>query len=178
MINIGSKTFTKFLLCRFKIVIIGGILLSPTLAFSVDFDGQIIRVADGDTLTILSGQEKIKVRLAEIDAPEKAQPFGQQSKQSLSDLCLDKPARIEDKGRDRYGRTIGRVWCAGVDANAEQVQQGMAWVYDRYMTDRSLYALQSAARLNKRGLWSELIQVRPWEWRKEKKLSHLAAISL
>lgn len=177
MNNTGSKTFTNFLLCRFKNVIVGGILLFPTWAFSVDFEGQIIRVADGDTLTILRDQEKIKIRLAEIDAPEKAQHFGQQSKQSLSDLCLGKPARIEDQGRDRYGRTIGRVWCAGIDANAQQVQQGMAWVYDRYVTDRSLYALQNAARSDKRGLWSDPLQVQPWKWRKEKKLSHHAVIS-
>lgn len=172
MIKVSSKSFTKFLFRKSKNIIAGCILLFPTWAFAIDFEGQIIRVSDGDTLTILKGQEKIKIRLAEIDAPEKAQPFGQQSKQSLSDLCLGKPARIEDKGHDRYGRTIGRVWCAGIDANAEQVQQGMAWVYDRYVTDRSMYALQTAAQINKRGLWSDLLQVQPWEWRKEKKLHH------
>lgn len=137
MNKLNSNSFSKFLLCNSKNIIAVGILFLPLWVFAVDLVGKIVRVADGDTLTILMGKEKIKIRLAEIDAPEKAQPFGQQSKQSLSDLSLDKQARIEDKGHDRYGRAIGRVWCAGIDANAEQVQQGMAWVYDRYVTDRS-----------------------------------------
>jgi hypothetical protein len=90
-----------------------------------------VAVADGDTLTILdAGRQQRRIRLAEIDAPEKRrQPFGQRSKQSLSDLCYGRDAVIEDGRRDRYGRTIGRVSCAGIDANAEQVRRGMAWVF-------------------------------------------------
>jgi endonuclease YncB( thermonuclease family) len=120
-------------------------------------------------LTVLHNLVQIKVRLAEIDTPEKAQPFGQRAKQSLSDLCFNKQARIEDKGLDRYGRTIGRVWCSGVDANAYQVQMGMAWVYDRYVTDRSLYALQDDAKTSRRGLWADADPIQPWQWRKSKK---------
>lgn len=55
-------------------------------------------------------------------------------------MCFDKEAEVQDKGRDRYGRTLGRVYCVGVDANAEQVRRGMAWVYDKYVTDHSLYS--------------------------------------
>lgn len=115
--------------------------------------GRVVGVADGDTLTVLdAGHQQIKVRLAEIDAPEKRQPFGQRSKQSLSGLCFGRDAVIENKGHDRYGRVIGRVNCAGIDASAEQVRQGMAWVFDRYATDRSLYAIQAEARAARRGL--------------------------
>jgi endonuclease YncB( thermonuclease family) len=53
--------------------------------------------------------------------------------------------------KDRNGRTLGRVWCGGIDANAEQVRRGMAWVFDRYVRDRSLYPLQDAARSARRG---------------------------
>lgn len=104
--------------------------LLPVLAVAADIEGQVIAIADGDTLTVLHGREQVKVRLTDIDAPEKAQPFGQRARQSLAELCFHEQARVEDRGRDRYGRTLGRVWCAGVDANAEQVRRGMAWVYD------------------------------------------------
>lgn len=129
--------------------------------------GRVVAVADGDTLTVLdSGQRQHRVRLAEIDAPEKRQAFGERSKQSLSALCFGQQAVIEDQGRDRYGRVIGRVGCAGIDANAEQVRRGMAWVFDRYAADRSLYALQDEARKARRGLWRDSAPVPPWEYRR------------
>ncbi|MDP1634307.1 MAG: thermonuclease family protein [Gallionellaceae bacterium] len=114
---------------------------------------------------MLSGREQIKVRLVEIDAPEKAQSFGNRSKQSLSALCFNKIAKLDDKGNDRYGRTLARVYCDGIDANAEQVRRGMAWVYDRYVTDRSLYQLQEEAKVSRRGLWADPSPMPPWEWR-------------
>lgn len=104
-------------------------------------------------MTALVDQQQIKVRLVEIDAPEKGQAFGNKSKQSLSALCLNKTAKLDDKGKDRYGRTLARVYCDGVDANTEQIRRGMAWVYDRYVTDRGLYSIQDEAKAAKRGLW-------------------------
>ena len=141
------------------------VAILPLTAAAADFEGRVVGIADGDTLTVLHEREQTKVRLAEIDAPEKAQPFGQRSRQSLAELCSQQPVRVADKGRDRYGRTIGRVWCAGVDANAEQVRRGMAWVYDRYAADQALYALQAEARAAHRGLWVDAHPVPPWEWR-------------
>ena len=87
--------------------------------------GRVVRIADGDTLTILdAGRHQIPVRLAEIDAPEKAQPFGTRSKQSLAKLCVEKVAMIANHGLDRYGRML----CAGIDANAEQARQASGLV--------------------------------------------------
>lgn len=130
------------------------------------FAALVISIADGDTLTVLDHQQQIRVRLTKIDAPEKRQPFGQRSRQSLADLCFQKDASLTVAGRDRYGRTLARVSCAGVDASAEQVRRGMAWVFDRYVTDRSLYRLQAEAQAERRGLWSEMGPIPPWEWRK------------
>lgn len=128
--------------------------------------GRVVGVMDGDTLAVLdAGNQEHRVRLAEIDAPEKRQPYGQRSKQSLSGLCFGRDAVIEDRGRDRYGRIIGRVNCGGVDTSAEQVRRGMAWVYDRYVTDRTLYAIQEEARAARLGLWSDPAPVPPWEYR-------------
>ncbi len=146
---------------------------SPAAA---DLPCKVVGVADGDTITALcQGNEQVKVRLAEIDAPEKAQPFGAKSKQSLSGLCFGKQARISPQGRDRYGRTIGRIYCftpgvkTEIDANAEQVRRGLAWVYDRYVTDPDLYPLQDAARAERRGLWADSAPTPPWEWRKARR---------
>ncbi|ELT9905992.1 thermonuclease family protein [Escherichia coli] len=132
--------------------------------------GRVVAVMDGDTLAVLdAGRQEHRIRLAEIDAPEKGQPFGQRSKQSLSGLCFGREAVIEDRGHDRYGRTIGRVSCGGIDTSAEQVRRGMAWVFDRYATDRTLYAIQDEARAARRGLWSEAAPVPPWEWRAQRR---------
>lgn len=144
-----------------------GALIISHCAYA-ETSGKVIGISDGDTLTVLVDRQQIKVRLAEIDAPEKAQAFGNKSKQSLSDLCFNKTAKLDDKGKDRYGRTLARVHCNGIDANAEQVRRGMAWVYDRYVTDRGLYSIQDEAKAAKRGLWASSDPMPPWEWRKEK----------
>lgn len=129
--------------------------------------GRVVGISDGDTLTVLVERAQVRVRLVEIDAPEKSQAFGNRSKQSLSDMCFGRDAQIEEKGRDRYGRTLGRVFCNGIDANAEQIRQGMAWVYDNYVTDHSLYRLQHKSKAAKRGLWADPSPVPPWEWRRQ-----------
>jgi endonuclease YncB( thermonuclease family) len=132
--------------------------------------GTVVGIQDGDTLTVLISRKQIKVRLTDIDAPERKQPFGTRSRQSLADLCAGKDAQIEDQGKDRYGRTLGRVLCDGVDANAEQVRRGMAWVYVRYAAkDSPLYAVQAEAKAAKRGLWQDARPVSPWEWRESQR---------
>lgn len=128
----------------------------------------VVGVTDGDTLTARCDDSTLKVRLSDIDATEKSQAFGQKSKQSLSNLCYLKKASLQVQSKDRYGRSVARVTCNGVDANAEQVKTGMAWVYDKYVTDHSLYALQDSARSKRLGVWSEHSPVPPWEYRKKK----------
>jgi len=146
------------------------LLLAASLpALAAEISGRVVGVADGDTLTLLTPDKRqVRIRLAEIDTPEKRQPYGTRAKQSLSDLCFGKPARVDVKTTDRYGRTVGRVYCAGIDANAEQVRRGAAWVYRKYTRDPKLYQLEAEARRERRGLWalSETQRVPPWEWRK------------
>jgi micrococcal nuclease len=90
------------------------------------FAHQVIGVADGDTLTLLVDRKPLKIRLANIDAPEKAQAFGEVSRKSLSALCFGKEADYRVQDVDRYGRTVAVVMCAGVEANHAQVERGMA----------------------------------------------------
>lgn len=150
-----------------KKIIAVTLFITATGTSAQTFTGQVVSIADGDTLTVLvDGNRQVKVRLAEIDAPEKKQPFGTRSRQALGDLCFRKPAEIKTQTIDRYGRTVARVKCAGRDANADQVRTGMAWVYDRYVTDRSLYAVQAEAKAARRGLWADAAPVPPWDWRR------------
>ena len=137
----------------------------------------VVAITDGDTLKVRCGEpgtyQEVKVRLAEIDAPESRQPFGQRSKQHLSDLCFDTMATIQTQSidrYDRYGRTVARVTCGGVDANADQVRVGMAWSYTQYARDPIFPQLEQQARAGRVGLWVDLgtgaEPVAPWEWRK------------
>ena len=139
-------------------------------AFGATIEGRVVGIADGDTLTILVERQQIKVRLAEIDAPESKQPFGNRSRQSLAAVCFQKPASVNTVSKDRYGRTVGYVVCAGTDAQSHQVSTGMAWIYDRYSNPSSpLYALQSAAKAARAGLWADKEPIPPWEWRRKAK---------
>lgn len=130
----------------------------------------VVAITDGDTIKARCGQpgayQEVKVRLAEIDAPEKKQPFGQRSKEALSDLCFQAQATIRPATIDRYGRTVARLECRGKDANAEMVRQGMAWAYTKYLTDPEIKRLELAARAARVGLWRDAEPVAPWEWRK------------
>jgi len=135
----------------------------PTTGESV----RVVGVHDGDTLTALTaGNVHLKVRLVEIDAPELKQPFGQQSKQALAALVFGKGVEIRATGKDRYGRTLARVFVAGIDVNLAMVKAGMAWRFDKYSKDGAFQTAQEEARRARRGLWADAAPVAPWEWRK------------
>ena len=128
--------------------------------------GAVAVVIDGDTLTVVDdAKRQHRVRLAGIDAPEAKQPFGLQSARSLARICYKKPAKVEWKSKER-GLLVGEVTCGDVEANAEQVRRGMAWVSSRQTGPGSaLYELEAYARLQKIGLWAAEKPVPPWEWR-------------
>jgi endonuclease YncB( thermonuclease family) len=135
-------------------------------ATAAELEGLVTDVQDGDSITLAKLSESYRVRLLDIDAPELKQPFGIESRASLREVCLFKRATINTKGEDRFGRTLARVKCAGVDANAEQVRRGMAWVFVRYAPKGSpLYEVQTEAKSARRGLWVDSKPIAPWEWR-------------
>ena len=152
---------------RFGSVAVWLVVAMPLSCAAADFTGQVVNVHDGDTLTVLVDRNQVRVRLTDIDAPELGQAFGKRSKDSLADICAGKSAFVIWKSKDRYHRTLGRVSCANVDANSEQVRRGMAWVYERYAPKNSpLYKVESRAREQGLGLWADPWPVAPWEWRK------------
>jgi endonuclease YncB( thermonuclease family) len=152
------------------------LLLPPSVTWAELLTGPVVGIADGDTLTVLevAGDVRMqrKVRLSGIDAPEKKQPFGNVSKQALSDLVWDKTVSVEWSKADRYGRIIGKVLVDGKDVNIEMVRLGMAWVYRKYLgelepADQDAYlAAERAAVADQRGLWRDPEPIPPWEWRK------------
>lgn len=136
--------------------------MTPAVVFCL-----VIAIADGDTLTCMTPDaSRIRVRLAQIDAPESNQPYGRLSSASLHELCYMAYAALSVDGKDRYSRTIAQITCNGINANAEQVRRGMAWVYDKYATEQSLYRKQAHARASQRGLWHDPAPTPPWEWRR------------
>lgn len=135
--------------------------------------GRVVGVSDGDTITVLdSSNRQHRIRLAGIDAPEKAQAFGQRSKQSLLSMVYGKQVSVDWDKRDRYERIIGRVSAQAGDVNLAQVRAGLEWHYKHYAgdqpaADRVSYAqAESVARMEGRGLWADTSPVPPWEWRR------------
>lgn len=147
---------------RLLITVFLGLLSSGC---SGDWSGKVVGVHDGDTVTVMRRGEGVKVRLNQIDAPELGQAYGRQSKQSLSDVCFGRYADVREEGRDKYGRVLGRVYCDGVDANAEQVRRGYAWFYQQYGRDPALRELEASARSRRAGLWSDRNPTPPWSFR-------------
>jgi endonuclease YncB( thermonuclease family) len=148
------------------LLIAGLWILLGSEALARDITGRVVGVADGDTLTILdSSQGLTKIRLHQIDAPEKKQDFGQRSKQSLSDLTYGKQVRVEVFNTDKYGRTVGKILVNGQDVNLEQVKRGMAWVYVKYASEPAYFAAERTAKAGRVGLWNQPNPIPPWEFR-------------
>jgi endonuclease YncB( thermonuclease family) len=150
-------------------------LALPSIVLAEVLVARVVGVTDGDTITVLdSANTQYKVRLAGIDAPEKAQAFGQASKQALSDYVYDRHVRIEWEKVDRYKRIIGKVSTSGNDVNLRQINLGLAWHYKKYSSEQSEYDArtyadaESSARSRRMGLWAEPTPVEPWVWRKKR----------
>lgn len=157
----------------FRHLIVIGLLLLSGAAAGKTLNGYVVGVADGDTLTILDvNRQQYKIRLAGIDAPEKAQAYGARSKAYLAGLTFNKTVSVEWNSLDRYGRIIGKVLVGGTDANLEQINAGMAWWYRQYAKeqspdDREVYEhAEIRAKLLRNGLWTDPKPQSPWEWRK------------
>ena len=129
---------------------------------------KIKKVVDGDTVHVFYQDDVYKIRLTEIDAPERDQPYGANSTKYLKGLLKEGRVDVDISGTDRYGRKLGRLYWQGLDINRELVSAGYAWVYDQYVTDNSFYENQSKARNSKKGLWEDQNPLEPWNWRKLK----------
>jgi endonuclease YncB( thermonuclease family) len=115
-------------------------------------------------------ERPIKIRLAEIDTPERGQPWAARAKQALSDTVFRKQVDVRVVDTDRYGRTVGLVWIGDRPINREMVRKGHAWVYRKYLRDETLLNDEAHAREADVWLWSlpEAQRVPSWQWRRGK----------
>ncbi len=136
--------------------------------------GVVFVVIDGDTVLFrpdpvpAGARAFLKLRLADIDAPEKDQPHGEAAARALKVLVLDQRVQVDTVATDAYGRTIARINRGGVQVNMELVRQGHAWALSRYRRNADLLAAQHAARRTQRGLWQDARPTPPWVWRRER----------
>lgn len=131
---------------------------------------KLIRIVDGDTIVVLlKNHQQMKVRFADIDAPEHDQPFGQVAKRYLSSLIWNKPIALECRGKGAYKRSVCTVYSNGVDVNRKMVEAGYAWVFEKYNQDPSLIPLMNSAKNRHIGLWQKSGYVSPGLWRQCKK---------
>jgi endonuclease YncB( thermonuclease family) len=160
-------------------VLLAGILWAASVAAYADawvIEGRVVGLSDGDSITILDrSKSQHKQRLAAIDAPEKGQAFGNQSRENLARLVFDKAVEAHCHKKDRYGREVCKIMLGSTDVNLEQIRAGMAWWYREYANeqsaeDRASYAAaEEEARAFRRGLWNDANPVPPWEWRKNRR---------
>ena len=159
---------------RSILVLIGSlsIFYSCSRETTKSVSGKVVKIADGDTITILDAQNiQHKIRLQGIDAPERIQDFGAVSREHLGSLVFGKYVKIEYDKVDWRGRLIGKVWIDGNDECLEQLKAGLAWHYKEFEreqtpADRQLYAnAEQEARAQKRGLWKDPAPTPPWEYR-------------
>ena len=148
------------------VITLVAVLAATPVAAAEPITGKVVTVHDGDTLTVLDAANvQHKVRLQGIDAPERGQPFGNVARDRLAALTMGKAVTVHDDGRDKWGRTLGRIEVEGQDVNRQMVVEGLAWHYVRYSKSKELAAAEIAARAWKRGLWADAKPVPPWEWR-------------
>lgn len=140
----------------------------PSLALAQPLSCRVVSISEGDTFTCLTtANKRLRVRLAEIDAPERKQPYGAEAKQALAELVLEKQVVLHEQELDRYGRTLARAYVDGRDVNYTLVEQGAAWAYTEQLKDHRLKDAETLARNMGKGLWRQHADaiVAPWKWR-------------
>ena len=145
-------------------------------SFAEELIAKVIKVSDGDTITVLdNNNQKHKIRLKGIDAPESQQTYGDISTQSLAELVYDKEVVVNWDKKDKYYRILGKVIVDGKDANYEQLKKGLAWYYKQYEKDLSdedkkrYSEAEEWARNYTEGLWADSNSIPPWEFRRKRK---------
>ncbi len=153
---------------HFKTVLFGMVFLVVFLCQGQKtLTGKVVGIMDGDTVKLLTADSTlVKVRLANIDCPEKKQPYSAKAKEFTSDAVFGKTVTISILKKDRYKRYISNViYNDSLSLCHELVKAGLAWHFVKYSNDYDLQQLEDKARKNKRGLWQDPDPIAPWNWR-------------
>lgn len=130
------------------------------------FAARVTLVSDGDTVHLDRGDKVFKARLAEVDAPEKAQPYGPEAGVRLGALVLNRAVAVKIRDVDRYGRIVVWMTSDGESVNRRLLTEGTVWWYRAYSKDPALGELEAAAKAARRGLWADEAPEAPWEYRR------------
>jgi endonuclease YncB( thermonuclease family) len=162
------KSFLKLFLILLLAVLY---VASTNTSKAQTYEGKVIKVTDGDSINILYEGKPLRIRLAEIDAPERNQPFGRKSREALADIVAGAIVLIEQVDIDRWDRVVGQVYLGNLWVNGAMVRGGFAYVYPKYATTDRLYDYEAEAQKSNAGIWKlpESERIKPWEWRKRKK---------
>ena len=128
--------------------------------------GNVVKIIDGDTLDVNIDSNIIRIRLADIDTPERNQPWGFEAKKFLATKVLKKEVQIIITNKDRYGRQIGIIFLDNTNINELMVLRGHAWAYRKYLRNKNLIKIENKARKASIGLWHKNDAIPPWDWRK------------
>jgi endonuclease YncB( thermonuclease family) len=146
------------------------LLVCPSRAAPmVGWEGRVVGVVDGDTLDVLQDGRSVRIRLEGVDCPERAQPWSRRATTLVSDLAFGRTASVRVVTVDRYCRQVARVEVEGRDLSRELLRSGLAWHFKLYNQDSDLADLETQARAQRRGLWSQADPIPPWEWRRGKR---------
>ena len=102
---------------------------------SINFDGTVTKVIDGDTLDVLTREgDTITIRLALIDAPERNELGFGEAKNFITEQCLNKNAEVDPDNSQglTYGRTVGVVYCEGINVNQAILDNNLADIYENF----------------------------------------------
>lgn len=136
-------------------------------AYTNELAPKIIYVYDGDTVKIRENQSEYKLRLADIDAPERNQSYGKASRRALIQLCKNAEVKVYITGVDKYHRNVGNLMCNNQDASIYMVKSGHAWFYKRYSMNYTLDVMEQESRAKSLGLWKRKNPTPPWQWRQK-----------
>lgn len=135
----------------------------------ITFVAKVTAIKDGDTFKVFADGKETTIRLAHVDCPEKKQPFGSSAKKMASDLCFGKTVRVVSDGTtDRYKRLVAEIYVGRRCVNKQLVQKGLAWHYKKYSKSILYAELESKARQDRIGLWTDKDPMAPWLFRKKK----------
>ena len=150
------------------------LIILPLLCSAQRFTVRVVGISDGDTFTGLNRDNlQLKFRIWGIGAPEKKQPFGNRSKETLSTFIFGKDITVDVQSQDSWGRFIAYVYTPdGKDVSLLMLQEGMAWHFSRYDATPEYSRAESEARKAERGLWYDKDPVAPWDFRAENRHAH------